>query len=122
MESLEVIRGTVINHGPNNNFGVLNCAQPVALRAQRDDDQLRHRLHPPGRQVRGIISEDDEGSRQVGTDISARWHVHTRQSVDNVGLVASYTGADVQGNWDTERLRFNDFYGALGWKGRPPTS
>ena len=51
------------------------------------------------------------------TDLSARWHVHTRQSVDNVGLVASYTGENVQGTWDTERLRVHDFYGALGFKG-----
>ncbi len=29
----------------------------------------------------------------------------------------SYTGADVQGVWDTERLKFHDFHGALGWKG-----
>ena len=48
---------------------------------------------------------------------SYRWHVHTRQHADNVGLVLSYTGADQQGSWDTERLRFNDFHGALGWKG-----
>ncbi len=50
-------------------------------------------------------------------DISMRWHTHTRQSVGNVGVVASYTGANTQGVWDTERLRFNDFYGAIGWKG-----
>ena len=37
--------------------------------------------------------------------------------VDNVGLVLSYTGANVQGAWDTETLRFNDFYGSLGFKG-----
>ena len=48
---------------------------------------------------------------------SYRWHIHTRQHADNVGLVLSYTGADQQGSWDTERLRFNDFHGALGWKG-----
>ncbi len=52
--------------------------------------------------------------------MSARWHVHTRQHADNVGLVASYTGESIQGAWDTERLRVHDFYGALGWKG--PTS
>ena len=56
-------------------------------------------------------------SGKSDTDISARWHVHTRQSVDNVGLVASYTGADVQGTLGYERLRVNDFYGALGLKG-----
>ncbi len=43
--------------------------------------------------------------------------MHTRQSVGNVGVVASYSGANVDGAWNTERLRYNDFFGAIGWKG-----
>ncbi|MCG8597310.1 MAG: TonB-dependent receptor, partial [Kiloniellales bacterium] len=35
----------------------------------------------------------------------------------NWGTVVSYTGANAEGAWNTERLRFNDFYAALGWKG-----
>ncbi len=49
--------------------------------------------------------------------MSSTWHVHTRQMSGNVGAVLSYSGADVNGAWDTERLRYNDIYGALGWKG-----
>src|SRR5690606_33831860 len=41
----------------------------------------------------------------------------TRQTSGDWGIVLSYTGANAQGAWDTERLRFNDFYAALGWKG-----
>ncbi len=55
--------------------------------------------------------------RSDSTDLSYRWHVHTRQNSENVGVVASYTGANVQGLWDTEQLRFNDFYGSIGWEG-----
>ena len=44
------------------------------------------------------------------------------RSAGNVGLVFSYSGADVDGAWDTERLRYNDFYGALGFKGVDPDS
>ncbi len=34
-----------------------------------------------------------------------------------MGVVFSYSGAEADGAWDTERLRYNDFYGALGFKG-----
>ena len=131
MESIEVIRGTVITHGPNNNFGVINSRnlspfgpdETVVSSAigftrtkkgafvpigEFEDVELDDLPDVPwGTPVRG----------KSDTDISGRWHVHTRQSIDNVGLVASYTGADVQGAWDTERLRVHDFYGALGFKG-----
>ncbi|OYW57023.1 MAG: hypothetical protein B7Y80_02850 [Hyphomicrobium sp. 32-62-53] len=115
-ESIEVLRGTVIAHGPNNNFGVVNArnlspfgpAETVISGAIGFTDTDRG----------FFINEDGDvidGGDQ--TDMSYRWHVHTRQMVDNVGLVLSYTGANVQGAWDTEQLRFNDFYGSLGFKG-----
>ncbi|MGV1013951.1 MAG: hypothetical protein ACOYB4_03180, partial [Methyloceanibacter sp.] len=44
-------------------------------------------------------------------------HVHTRQQAENVGVVLSYSGMDGNGTFDIERLRYNDFYGAVGWKG-----
>jgi Fe(3+) dicitrate transport protein len=59
----------------------------------------------------------EDGLVGDGSDSAAKWHVHTRQTSGDWGLVLSYTGANVQGAWDTERLRFHDFYGALGWKG-----
>jgi Fe(3+) dicitrate transport protein len=111
VESLEVIRGTIITHGPNNNFGVINA-------------RALSPFGPKETVVSAGIGFTDlkggcyEGNCKGGeTRESYRWHIHTRQHADNVGLVLSYTGADQQGSWDTERLRFNDFHGALGWKG-----
>jgi Fe(3+) dicitrate transport protein len=131
LESLEVLRGTVITHGPNNNFGVINARnlspfgpdETVITTAIGFTETNKGTYNP----VDEIVIDDNTGAVNIvpdtpvpgksETDISARWHVHTRQSAGNVGLVASYTGEDVQGAWDTERLRFHDFYGALGWKG-----
>ncbi len=111
VESLEVIRGTILTHGPNNNFGIINAR---ALSPFGPEETV----------VSGGIGFTDlkggcfEGNCKDGEwRKSYRWHIHTRQHADNVGLVLSYTGADQQGSWDTERLRFNDFHGALGWKG-----
>lgn len=116
LESIEVLRGTVITHGPNNNFGVVNARNlspfgPAETVVSSAIGFTKTRT--------GVYVDEDGEARRGGndTDLSARWHVHTRQQVENVGLVLSYTGANVQGVWDTERLRFNDFYGALGWKG-----
>lgn len=103
IESVEVIRGTVITHGPNNNFGVINIRN----------------LSPFGPDET-VISGAIGWIKNNGADLyglSNKRHVHTRQSFDNVGVVASYSGADADGAWDTERLRHNDFYGAIGWKG-----
>ena len=115
VESLEVIRGTIITHGPNNNFGVINARalspfgpEETVVSAGVGFTDLKG----------GCFSDDGDVTCKGGeTRESYRWHVHTRQHADNVGLVLSYTGADQQGSWDTERLRFNDFHGALGWKG-----
>lgn len=130
VESIEVIRGTIITHGPNNNFGVINSRN---LSPFGPDETVVSSAIGFTRSRAGSFTPIDEievdGAGNVDieygdtvhgkseTDISSRWHVHTRQSYDNVGLVASYTGSDVQGTWDTERLRVHDFYGALGWKG-----
>jgi Fe(3+) dicitrate transport protein len=119
-ESVEVIRGTVITHGPNNNFGVINSRNLSPFGPEETVISSAIGFTKTGG---GCFEREDENGDDVETckgdetDTSGRWHVHTRQHVGNVGLVASYTGADVQGNWDTERLRVNDFYGALGWKG-----
>jgi Fe(3+) dicitrate transport protein len=111
VESIEVLKGTVIAHGPNNNFGVINLR---ALSPFGPDETV----------ISSAIGFTDmrggcyDGDCKPGsTEESYRWHVHTRQSSGNVGVVFSYTGADVQGAWDTERLRFNDYHGAIGWKG-----
>ena len=127
LESVEVIRGTVITHGPNNNFGVINArnlspfgpdetvvSSAIGFTRNKTGSFTAFEGEGPGN------DPEPEGPTFFGssdTDISARWHTHTRQSIDNVGVVLSYTGGNVQGVWDTERLRFNDFYGAIGWKG-----
>jgi len=129
IESVEVLRGTVITHGPNNNFGAINARNlsPFGPDETVISSAIGFTRNKSGTfrpidevEVDGDDVDVDFGdpvSKKGSTDVSGRWHVHTRQSIGNVGVVASYTGADVQGNWDTERLRFNDFYGAIGWKG-----
>ena len=109
IEGVEVIRGGSIVHGPNNNFGIVNL-------------RLLSPFGPNETVVSGALGWTDKNRNGnpdgLGiTGLSNRRHVHTRQTFRNFGIVASYSGADVDGAWDTERLRFNDFYGALGWKG-----
>jgi Fe(3+) dicitrate transport protein len=130
MESVEVIRGTIINHGPNNNFGVINSRNlspfgpnETVISSAIGFTQRKGGSYTPIEEIEVDANGDvdieygDTVHGKSDTDVSARWHVHTRQSYDNVGLVASYTGTDVQGAWDTEQLRVHDFYGALGFKG-----
>jgi len=94
IESVEVLRGTVIAHGPNNNHGVVNFKN----------------LSPFG-------ANETELSAAYGSNNAFHRHAHTRQTVGNVGIVVAYTGAEADGAWNTERLKYNDFYGAIGWKG-----
>lgn len=126
-ENVEVIRGTIITHGPNNNFGVINArnispfgpnetvvSSSIGFTKSRTGTFQAQEGDGPGS---GPEGEGPVTSGGNDTDISTKWHVHTRQTSDNFGIVLSYTGSNVQGQWDTERLRDNDFYGALGWKG-----
>lgn len=122
VEGIEVIRGSIITHGPNNNFGVINARNLSPFGPNETVVSTAIGFTKTRGGFFDVIDEDTgdvEETRRKGIeiDISSRWHVHTRQTSGNVGLVLSYTGADVQGAWDTERLRFHDFYGALGWKG-----
>lgn len=94
IESVEVLRGTVIAHGPNNNHGVVNFKN----------------LSPFG-------ANETEISAAYGSNNAFYRHAHTRQTAGNVGVVVAYTGAEADGAWSTERLKYNDFYGAIGWKG-----
>jgi Fe(3+) dicitrate transport protein len=107
IESMEVLKGTVV-YGPNNNHGVVNFRN----------------LQPFGPNETVVSGSGGwvalDGAR-VDESSAATWHVHTRRSVNangnRWGTVFSYSGADAQGAWDTERLRYNDFYAALGWAG-----
>ncbi len=115
-EGIEVLRGTVITHGPNNNFGVVNSRNLSPFGPE--ETVVGAAIGFTRNKTGAFVDEDGEVHRGGNdTDISTKWHVHTRQHAGNVGLVLSYTGANVQGAWDTERLRFDDFYGAIGWKG-----
>ena len=95
IEEVEVLRGTVIMYGPNNNHGVVNFRN----------------LSPFGPNET-VIS----GAGGIDYDANTR-HIHTRKMSGNWGTVLSYSGAEADGAWDNERLRYNDFYAALGWKG-----
>ena len=116
IESVEVLRGTVIVYGPNNNSGVVNFRNlspfgPSESVVSGQGGWVSLGGHNPD------PSEFDGPLSAVDDSSAAKWHVHTRHSTGNWGLVLSYTGANAQGAWDSERLRYHDFYGALGWKG-----
>jgi Fe(3+) dicitrate transport protein len=94
IQSVEVLRGANAAYGPNNNHGVVNFVN----------------LSPFG-------PNESEVEFSYGTGDSNTRHFHTRRTLGNVGVVASYSGANAEGTWDTERLRYDDFFGAIGWKG-----
>ena len=109
LESVEVLRGTVINHGPLNNHGVVNFRNLSPFGP--DETVISASIGHTENDGRG----DNKSQDRWGP--SNTRHVHTRQGLGNVGVVFSYSGAEADGAWDTERLRYNDFYGAIGWKG-----
>jgi Fe(3+) dicitrate transport protein len=104
IESVEVLRGTVIAYGPNNNYGVVNFRNLQPFGPSESVVSFEG----------GSVAVDGPG---LDNSDATKWHAHTRQSTGDWGIVLSYTGANAQGAWDTERLRYNDFYGAIGWKG-----
>ena len=100
VESVEVMRGMVVSHGPLNNHGVVNFRN----------------LNPFGPNET-VITAAIGHTDGVKKDVNNYRHVHTRQNLGNVGVVASYSGGEAGGAWDNEVLRYNDFYGALGFRG-----
>ncbi|AHB50337.1 hypothetical protein W911_14465 [Hyphomicrobium nitrativorans NL23] len=100
VESIEVMRGPIVNYGPLNNHGVINFRN----------------LSPFGANET-VVKAGIGYTEGVDKDVNNFRHVHTRQNLGNVGVVASYSGADTGGSWDNEVLRYNDFYGALGFRG-----
>ncbi|MDX2260007.1 MAG: TonB-dependent receptor [Hyphomicrobiaceae bacterium] len=99
IENIEILRGTIVSHGPLNNHGIVNFQN----------------LNPFGQTetvIKGALSYTEDADKEWGN----QRHVHTRQNLGNVGAVVSYSGADASGAWDNERLRFNDIYGAIGWR------
>jgi Fe(3+) dicitrate transport protein len=100
VEGVEVLRGYNIPFAPLTNHGVVNFQN----------------LSPFGADET-VISASIGTTEGANKSVNNTRHVHTRQGAGNVGVVASYTGSEAGGAWDNEVLRYNDFYGALGWKG-----
>ncbi|WP_072393165.1 TonB-dependent receptor [Hyphomicrobium sp. CS1GBMeth3] len=100
VESIEVFRGPIVNYGPLNNHGVINFRN---LSPFGDNETV----------IKAGIGHTEGSDRSVDN----MRHVHTRQNLGNVGVVASYSGADAGGAWDVEDLGYNDFYGAIGFRG-----
>ena len=100
VESIEIFRGPVVNYGPLNNHGVLNFRN---LSPFGDNETV----------IKAGLGYTEGSDKSVNN----MRHVHTRQSIGNVGVVASYSGMDSGGSWDIEELGYNDFYGALGFRG-----
>ncbi|WP_072393168.1 TonB-dependent receptor [Hyphomicrobium sp. CS1GBMeth3] len=100
LESIEVMRGPIVNYGPLNNHGVVNFRN----------------LSPFGANET-VIKAGIGHTWDVNKDVNNFRHVHTRQNVGQAGVVVSYSGAEGAGSWDNEVLRYNDFYGAIGLKG-----
>lgn len=96
IEQVEVLRGTTIVYGPNNNSGVVNFRN----------------LQPFGPDE-SVVS----GSFGIGGYSANTRHVHARRSSGDFGAVVSYSGADADGAWNTEQITYDDFYAALGWRG-----
>ena len=80
---------------------------------RRDGDQLGDGLDRNARRLlrgRATARAATSTTRTAGTCTPAR--------SSTTSASCSPTRAPTsQGAWDTERLRFNDFYGAIGWKG-----
>ncbi len=110
IESVDVLRGTVVTYGPNNNHGVVNFRNLSPFGPNESEVSFAI-----GSVKQRGVDDDAKSANRYG--LNNMRHVHTRQTFDNVGAVFSYSGAEADGVWDAERLRYNDFYGALGWKG-----
>ncbi|HRN89175.1 MAG TPA: TonB-dependent receptor [Hyphomicrobium sp.] len=100
VESIEVMRGPIVAYGPLTNHGVVNFRN----------------LNPFGANET-VITAAIGHTKGADYDVNNYRHVHTRQNFGNVGVVASYTGGDAGGAWSNEESHYNDFYGALAWRG-----
>lgn len=100
IESIEVLKGPLVNYGPLNNHGVVNFRN----------------LSPFGSDET-VFSAGIGATEGADKNINNMRHAHTRHTFDNVGVVLSYSGLNAGGSWDVENLGYNDFYGALGIRG-----
>lgn len=100
IESIDVLKGPLVNYGPLNNHGVINFRN----------------LSPFGPDET-VFSGGLGTTEGADKKINNMRHVHTRKSVDNIGVVLSYSGLNAGGSWDVENLGYDDFYGAVGIRG-----
>jgi Fe(3+) dicitrate transport protein len=100
IESIEVLKGPLVNYGPLNNHGVVNFRN----------------LSPFGPNE-AVFSAGIGHTEGADKNFNNMRHAHTRQTFDNVGVVLSYSGLNAGGSWDAEKLGYNDFYGAVGIRG-----
>lgn len=100
IESIEVLKGPIVNYGPLNNHGVVNFRN----------------LSPFGPKET-VFSASLGNTKGADQRVNNMRHVHTRQAVDNIGVVLSYSGLNAGGSWDVEKLGYDDFYAAVGIRG-----
>lgn len=100
VESIEVFKGPIVSYGPLNNHGVINFRN----------------LSPFGPDET-VLKAGIGTTEGADLDYNNFRHAHTRQMLGNVGIVASYSGMDAGGSWDVEKLGYNDFYAAIGFRG-----
>ena len=94
LENIEVLQGTGhVIYGPLNNHGIVN------FRSISPTDT-------PATKFEIGYGNDDNFQRHVS---------HTRKFGD-FGIALAYTGAEADGAFDTERSRFDDFYGEVEYR------
>ena len=131
MESVEVIRGTIITHGPNNNFGVINSRNlsPFGPNETVISSAIGFTQSKSGT----YHAASKRSNLMLVTTMSTRSSAKRLQASEDRGfgaLACAHAPMRRQrrarcllhrrrrpADWDTERLRVNDFYGALGFKG-----
>ena len=116
VKSIEVLPAApVINYGPNNNHGVVNFRPSRAVRCQRDGDRFHRRLDAWQKDDGFFVDEDDELHTSIGQQ-SRHFPApgtSTRARCRAMWVPCSRIAVPTSdGAWDTERLRYNDVYGA----------
>ncbi|ABI58064.1 TonB-dependent receptor family protein [Alkalilimnicola ehrlichii MLHE-1] len=93
LERVEVLKGAgQLIHGPLNNHGIVN---------------FRNKQATPTPETTVELAGGNQGT--------FKRHLMHRRTVDDVGVVLAYTGANSDGVFDTEEHQFDDFYASFDW-------
>ncbi len=105
-----MLRGTVINHGPLNNHGIVNFRNLSPFGPNETVIEALDRAH--GEQGRWCNKSDTDrwGPSTRGTSTLARASAMSASCSPTAAPKQTAPGI-------LERLRYNDFYGAVGFKG-----